>query len=109
MGAYIAKQPNGLYCRFSSVVDAITHYNLTKEDVINLFIEMAVQNAKEQAEYILGHRIHTFDEVIDDLRPYNCTIEEIDELVKEMGQKEGLKPEEKERLKQWNEVYEDNE
>lgn len=104
MGAYFAKQPNGLYCRFSSVVDAITHYNLTKEEVVNYFVE----EAKEEAEYMLEHRLHTFDEVIDDFRPYNCTIDEIDELVKEMGQKEGLKPEEKERLEQWNKVYEDN-
>ena len=34
MGAIIAKQPNGLYCRVSTVVDAPTHYNMTKQDYI---------------------------------------------------------------------------
>ena len=29
MGAFISKQPNGLYCRFSTIVDTITHYNMT--------------------------------------------------------------------------------
>lgn len=31
--SYIARQPNGLLCRFSTVVDAPTHYNLTEDDV----------------------------------------------------------------------------
>ena len=31
MGAFICKQPNGKYCRFSTVVDSITDYNMTEE------------------------------------------------------------------------------
>lgn len=105
MGAYFAKQPNGLYCRFSSVVDAITHYNLTKEDVINYFVE----KAKEEAEYVLEHRLHTFDEVIDDFMPFNCTIEEIDHYLKEMGQEGGLTEPQRERLEKiLKEMNEDN-
>ena len=38
MGAYIARQPNGLLCRFSSVVDAVTHYNYSEEEYIELFL-----------------------------------------------------------------------
>ena len=34
MGAFIAKQPNGLYCRYGEIVDNITHYNMTEEDYI---------------------------------------------------------------------------
>jgi len=41
MGAFIFKQPNGLYGRYSSVVDEITDYNMTEEEVIELFAEMA--------------------------------------------------------------------
>lgn len=32
MGAFIAKQPNGLYCRYGEIVDNITHHNMTEED-----------------------------------------------------------------------------
>ena len=104
MPAYIAKQPNGLYCRFSSVVDTVTHTNMTEKDVVDLF----VKNAKEEVEYVLKHRVHNFKDVIEDFMPYNNTVEEIDELVKEIGQKEGLKPEERERLEQiWKEMNED--
>lgn len=35
MGAFVAKQPNGLYCRFSSVVGTITDYNMTEKDYKN--------------------------------------------------------------------------
>ena len=109
MPAYIAKQPNGLYCRFSTVVDTVTHTNMTENDVVSLFVERAVKNAKEEAEYVLKHRVHDFKEVIEDFMPCNNTIEEIDELVKEMGQKEGLKPEERQRLEQiWNEMHPDH-
>ena len=34
MGAFIARQPNGLLCRFSTVVDCITDYNMTEEEYI---------------------------------------------------------------------------
>ena len=103
MPAYFAKQPNGLFCRFSSVVDTVTHTNLTEQDVVDLFIEFA----KEQAEYTLKHNIHNFNEVINDLRPYNNTVEEINQLVIEMGQENGLTPKEREFL-QGFEIHDDN-
>lgn len=39
MGSFIARQPNGLLCRFSSVVDTITDYNLTDEEYIEMCAE----------------------------------------------------------------------
>ena len=49
MGAYIAKQPNGLYCRFSSVVDTVTHWNMTEEDYINFHKERYGTSSGETA------------------------------------------------------------
>jgi hypothetical protein len=46
MGSFIAKQPNGLYCRFSSIVDCPTHWNMTEEDYIEYCIEIAIDDAK---------------------------------------------------------------
>ena len=96
MGAYFAKQPNGLFCRFSSVVDTITHYNMTREEVIDYFIE----KAKEDAEYVLDNRLHKFEQVVDDFVPYNNTIEEFDQFVKNMGQEGGLTETQRERIEQ---------
>lgn len=50
MGAFITKQPNGLYCRFSTVVDCPTHINMTKEDYINICMERAREEAEEVLE-----------------------------------------------------------
>lgn len=64
MGAYYFKQPNGLYGRFSSVVDAPTHYNFTKEDLI----EEILQEEREE----LSRRIdrdaekYDFEDVLKD-------------------------------------------
>lgn len=41
MGAFIARQPNGLLCRFSTVVDCITDYNMTEEEYIEMCAEKA--------------------------------------------------------------------
>ena len=47
---FIFKQPNGYYGRFSTIVDCPTHYNLTKEDVIELMAEYAREDAKRMFE-----------------------------------------------------------
>ena len=45
MGAFIARQPNGLYCRYSTIVDGFTHINLTEEDVIDMYKKRAAEDA----------------------------------------------------------------
>ena len=39
MAKQIIKQPNGMYCFFSSIVDDITHYNMSKYDVIEALVQ----------------------------------------------------------------------
>ena len=40
MAGFISKQPNGLYCRFSSVTDCPTAWNMTKEEFDNFLEEI---------------------------------------------------------------------
>lgn len=80
MGSFICQQPNGLYCRFSSVVDCPTHYNMTKEDYINLRMEMA----KEDAIYTLENLLRPFDWVSELFRPMNMSKEEFEKIMEEM-------------------------
>ena len=49
MGAFIARQPNGLLCRFSSVVDCITDYNMTEDE----YIEMCAEKDEKKHEMFL--------------------------------------------------------
>ena len=51
MGAFIARQPNGLLCRWSTIVDNITHYNMTEDEYIEYRAERArvcAESAKAQ-------------------------------------------------------------
>ena len=66
MAGMIAKQPNGLYCRYSSVVDTITHYNFTEEEYLNN-ITGTVPNREEGID-VLENYLHSFEEVEELLR-----------------------------------------
>jgi hypothetical protein len=80
MGAFIARQPNGLLCRFSSVVDCITDYNMTEEE----YIEMCAEKARKEERDVLDHYIKPFEMVDRYFFPNNMTIEEHKRIMKEM-------------------------
>ena len=61
MAGFVSKQPKGLYRRFSSVTDCPTAWNMTREDYIN----MKMQEAKEDAEDVLDNYLKPFDIVMD--------------------------------------------
>lgn len=89
MGAFIAKQPNGLYCRFSTIVDTVTHYNMTFDDYVNE-VQMGRygrdrKSAEIEAMETVNYYIKPFQEVIDRFVPNNQTTNEFEELLKEMG------------------------
>lgn len=89
MGAFIAKQPNGLYCRYSSIVDNITHHNMTEED----YIELCVERAKEEAKEIL-EKAQPFSEVLKSLYPdTRRDLRSMNKILKECGSEVLLKEE----------------
>ena len=89
MPAFICKQPNGKYCRFSTVVDTVTHWNMTEQD----YIDLCVERAKEEAREVLERYTRPFDEVKKQFMPNNDTVEEFNKLLIEMGDTEQLDPE----------------
>ena len=94
MGAFICKQPNGKYCRFSTVVDTITHYNMDEDEYLAYCIKRAVDNAIADARDVLKNHLHPFDEVKKHFVPNNDTVEEFNKLLLEMGDTEQLDPKE---------------
>lgn len=83
MGAFIARQPNGLLCRFSTVVDTVTHYNMTDEE----YIEMCAERAREEARETIKDYTRPFDEVKECFIDNNMTKQEFEEILNEMGVK----------------------
>lgn len=83
--SFICKQPNGLYCRFSTVVDHPTHWNMTAEDYINYRKAKALKEAEADAREILERHVMNFDDVIRRFQPNNMSLEKFEEILKEMG------------------------
>lgn len=84
MGAFIAKQPNGLYCRFSTIVDTVTDYNMTEEE----YIELCAEKARKEARETLERYLRPFDEVERRFIPNNMTRKEFKKILKEMGKEQ---------------------
>lgn len=81
MAGFISRQPNGLLCRFSSVVDTITHYNMTEEE----YIEMCAERAREEAREVLQMHLKPFSWVEDYFVPDNMSTEEFNKILEEMS------------------------
>lgn len=79
MGAFIVKQPNGLYCRFSSVVNCPTHWNMTEED----YVEYCAERAREEARRMIKEIRHPFSDVIENFIPGEMTLEEFNKFLEE--------------------------
>lgn len=86
MGSFICKQPNGLYCRFSTVVDTITHYNMTEEE----YIEMCVEKARKEAEDVLENHLYPFEEIKARFTSLNMPSAEFCRILNEMNQPQGV-------------------
>ena len=84
MGAFIVKQPNGKYARFSTISDCITDYNMTEED----YMQICCERAREEAKDVLERHLRPFDWIIDYFVPNNQNYEEFIEVMKEMGASE---------------------
>lgn len=87
MAGFIAQQPNGLYCRFSTVVDTITHYNMTFDDYVNVIIKRGKTRdaAIEEATDVIENYIQPFEMVLEEFHPRIHSIFEFEELLHEMG------------------------
>lgn len=97
MGAIFYKQPNGRYCRYSTVVDCVTDYNMSKYDIIKLFVEDAIDNAEK---FINDEKnFHKFEELTEkyenlapDEEPLGgMTVNEFENLKKQMEEPESFR------------------
>lgn len=82
MAGYIARQPNGLLCRHSTVTDCITDYNMTDEEYIKLCREKAADEAKE----VLKNYVRPFSNIKQDFTPNNMSRKQFNQILKEMEQ-----------------------
>ncbi len=81
MAGVIARQPNGLLCRHSTVLDCVTDYNMTEAD----YIKLCMERARMDAEDVIAQFLRPFSEVIDRFVPNNMTPEEFERILEDMS------------------------
>ena len=90
MAGFIARQPNGLLGRHSTIVDCVTDYNMTEEEYINLCAERAAEEAKREAKEVLEGYIRPFQLIKDYFAPNNMTQEEFERILEDMSRPKEL-------------------
>ena len=82
--SFIARQPNGLLCRYSGIVETITNYNMTEED----YIELCKKNAEETARKTIKFHCETFDFLSCEFFRFDsgCGQEETEQIFEAMGE-----------------------
>lgn len=67
MGRFIARQPNGKLCEFSTVVDTVINWDMDELE----YIELCAERARKEARRDLSDPdfIRPFSEVIESFRP----------------------------------------
>ena len=85
MGSFICRQPNGLLCRFSTVVDTVTHYNMTDEE----YIQMKMEQAREDAEDVIKNYLKPFEWIDQYFVDNNMTEEEFNQIKTKMCEPKG--------------------
>lgn len=82
MAEIICRQPNGKICRFSTIVDTITHYNMTDAQ----YIEFEVTRARERAMQRLASGLTEYDDMIARFEPRNMSRAEFNAIRCFMGE-----------------------
>jgi hypothetical protein len=81
MAGVIFTQPNGLYCRISTVVDCPTNWNMTEEEYIAM---CAHRCNRDEAKRILRNHTQPFTLIRDYFCTNNMTEEEFENILKKM-------------------------
>ena len=80
MGSYIARQPNGLYCRYSSVVECPTHFNMTVTDYLKIVVsrnpDKSIEWCMNEVKDVFENYLQPFVRVMVDTTELNMTEEE---------------------------------
>lgn len=91
MSGFISKQPNGKYCRFSTIVDCPTHINMTEEDYVKVIMSRgyAEDRAREEKDEILENYLQPYSEVLTRYINNNMSKEEFEEVKRKMEDPNG--------------------
>ena len=92
--SYIAKQPNGKYCIFSTAIDCPTHINMTKQDYLKYRLKKAIEEAEREVNEMFDENnasiyIHDIEQVKEDFYPNVMTHAQFSVVLKKMEKEDG--------------------
>lgn len=82
--SFIARQPNGLLCRHSSIVECVTNYNMTDEECIDLQVQRAKKQAEHDTRMILEKYLQDIEDVKSNFVPGNMSKKEFKKILEGM-------------------------
>jgi len=74
MGRQIIKQPDGKFCIFSSIIDNVTDYDLTEDEIIEVYVDDFRESITEEVKRTVKRlnngesRNFTFDEMLNEIK-----------------------------------------
>ena len=77
---FVTRQPNGLLCRFSSVTDCPSHWNMTDEE----YVAMCMEKARDEARERIKNGLRPFETLDDEFIPNNMSEEMFVVALKQM-------------------------
>jgi len=83
MAGFVVKQPNGRYCRFSTVVDCPTHINMTYIDYIKN-VGPQYNGSVEESIDVLENHLQPFEMIKEKFVPNNMSENKFAELLAKM-------------------------
>ena len=90
MGTFFSQQPNGKYCRFSTVSDTVEEYNCTAEYFVTVYKNPKNKKDREFKTEMFIASLCPFNMVKDAFMPRNESIEDFEKKLREMGDGTGL-------------------
>lgn len=78
--SFVVRQPNGLLCRFSTITDCPTHWNMTDGE----YVAMCMEKARDEARALIKNDLRPFEQVEESFVPNNMTEEMFEVVMKQM-------------------------
>ena len=92
--SFVVRQPNGLLCRFSTITDCPTHWNMTEGE----YVAMCMEKTRDEARALIKNDLRPFEQIEEDYVPNNMTQKTFEMVMEQMK----MPVEEVEKLKREN-------
>lgn len=85
MSIFYTKQPNGLYCAFSTYTDRPIRWNMTRQELVEYHLGLAREKALQELDRYFAGTMPPFSRVLDNFRAGEMTVEQFKQFLFSVG------------------------